>query len=86
MLTFDGRKLGVTRCAHYLLEHGVVEFAGSIQDDNSEEEGISDGQNHSDNHQYPIDKLVKMQLFILCDVAVWILDKRRKERRVTMYV
>lgn len=80
------RKLGVTRCAHYLLEHGVVEFAGSIQDDGSEEEGINDSQNHSDNHQYPIDKLVKMQPFVLCDVVVWILGERGKERRVTMYV
>lgn len=80
------RKLGVTRCAHYLLEHGVVEFAGSIQDDDSEQEGINDGQDHSDNHQYPIDKLVKMQPFVLCDVVVWILVERGKERRVTMCV
>lgn len=80
------RKVGVTRCAHYLLEHGVVEFAGSIQDDGSEKEGINDGQNHSDNHQYPVDKLVKMQPFVLCDVVVWSLGERGKERRVTMYV
>lgn len=77
------RKLGVTRCAQYLLEHGVVEFAGSIQGDNSVEEDINGGQNHSDNHQYAIDKLVKTQPFVLCDVAVWILESG-KERRVTV--
>lgn len=36
--------------AHYILEHGVVEFAGGIQGEPSVEEAIDDGQYHGDNN------------------------------------
>lgn len=51
--------------ALYILEHGVVEFGGSIQRDPRKEETMDGGQNHTDNNYDAINKLVEVQVWVV---------------------
>lgn len=77
---------GVLRLAipPYILEHGVVEFAGGMQGDPSVEEALDDGKCDHDNHHHAINELVEVQVFVLWDVALaisliwWVGKKQRR--------
>ena len=49
----------------YLLEHGVVEFAGAIQGDRSVEEAFDESKYQHDNHHHAIYHLVIVQMWVL---------------------
>lgn len=48
----------------YLLEHGVVEFAGGIQGDRGVGKAFHNGKYHRDNYHQAINHLVEVQVLV----------------------
>lgn len=54
----------------YLLEHVVVEFAGSPQGDVSVDIALHDSEGQHEDHRHAINQLVNVQVWVLKDVTL----------------